>query len=139
MSSTETKEPKYRTITLTDRSPVKIREDQWPVIAHGSYEQFDNQHRFQANRITDIDIRVRVHQDGRAIVYGIYDYTSRFQNEVSLVVKTGRLCEIGADLPAAILAVGQELIDRLEDRADSATVRDVVAECIAELPAEELK
>jgi hypothetical protein len=138
MSDTETKEPKYRTISLSGRAPVRIREDQWPQIAHGSYEDFDNQYKFQANRTTDIDIRVRKHEDGRAIVYGVYDYSTNFQGERGLVVRTGKLCEPGEDLAEAIQAVGEEMIERLEDRADAANVRDVIAGCIADLPAEDL-
>lgn len=130
---------KRRTITLTDRPPVRIREDQWPIVAHGNYEDFDNQYKFQANRTTDIDIRVRMHTDGRAIVYGTYDYSTRFQQGRGLVVRSGKLCDPGADLPSAIREVGEQLIERLQDRADATNIRDVIAECIAKLPAVELE
>ena len=58
-------ESKTRTITLTGRAPVRIREDEWPVIASGSYKDWDNQYEFQANREWKASIRVRQHPDGR--------------------------------------------------------------------------
>lgn len=132
MTTTETK---TRTITLTGRPPVKIREDQWPIIACGSYEYYDNQHRFQANRTTDLDIRVRQHADGRAIVYGVYQYDTVFQHERNVVHRVGYVLEPGEDIIEAIQRVGRDLIDR---DVDAAIVRDVIDECIADLPAVEL-
>lgn len=130
MSDTEAK---IRTITLTDRPPVRIREDAWPEIAHGQYERYDNQYRFQANRTTDIDIRVRQHADSRAIVYGVYDYSTAFQGERGALHRAGLLLDAGADLAAAIKQVGHELTE-LSGHAEE--IRDCVNECIADLPAE---
>lgn len=138
MSDNDTTAIKYRTVTLTDRPPVRIREDQWPCIAHGTYECYDNQYRFQANRITDINIRVRQHQDGRSIVYAVYDYTSNYQGESGLSIKAGMLCDPGADLAQAIKEVGRVLTDRLNGRHLCDQVGDVIADCIADLPAETL-
>ena len=39
MSTTE----KTRTITITNHPPVRIKEKNWPVIAHGRYKTWDNQ------------------------------------------------------------------------------------------------
>lgn len=137
--TTNTSEIKYRTITLTDSPPVRIREDQWPVVAHGGYEDYDNQYRFQANRTTDIDIRVRQNPDGRTIVYGVYKYDTHFQGERGESHRVGVLLDPGADLPAAIRQVGNELIDRLGDHSDDAQhVRTVINGCISDLPAVEL-
>lgn len=130
-----TKEIKTRTITLTGRPPVKIREDQWPTVACGSYEDYDNQYRFQANRTTDLDIRVRQHEDGRAIVYGVYKYDTAYQNERNVTHRVGYVLEPGEDVIEAIQRVGRDLIER---DVDAAIVRDVVDECIADLPAVEL-
>lgn len=127
--------PKARTITLTGKPPVKIREDEWPIIAGGNYEDYDNQYRFQANRTTDLDIRVRQHADGRAIVYGVYDYSTNFQHERGKVQRVGYVVDAGGDLVAAIQQVGEDLTER---DVDAAIVRDVVNDCIAELPAKEL-
>lgn len=42
-----------RTITLTNRPPVRIREDHWPVIAHGLHRAHDGQIECQA---TEYDV-----------------------------------------------------------------------------------
>jgi len=55
-----------RTITLTDRAPVKIVDDEWSIIAGDS--DHDGQVESQANHIWWI--KVRQHADGRRIVYG---------------------------------------------------------------------
>lgn len=132
----DTTEPKRRTITLTDRAPVRITEGDWPSIACGSYEDFDNEYRFQANRTTDISIRVRQHADGRAIVYAVYDYSTAFQHEHGATHRTGVLLESGADLVAAIREVGEQLYERAE--SNQSAIRDCVNECIAQLPPVEL-
>lgn len=67
------------TITLTDRRPVTIRKEDWPVIASahddswrgndvGRYQQALAQGECDTYRLT-----VRQHADGRAIVYGVLD------------------------------------------------------------------
>ncbi len=43
-------ENKRRTITLTDRPPVIISDEAWPLLASASDKEFDNQYEFQANR-----------------------------------------------------------------------------------------
>lgn len=131
-------EPKTRTITLTGRAPVKITEDSWPVIAHGSYSHHDGQIRQEANRTTDIDIRVRQHADGRAIVYGVYNYDTHFQGEACEAHRVGSLLDAGADLPAAIHAVRDDLIERTSDDEIHRHIRNAADECIADLPAEML-
>ena len=112
--------PKTRTITLTDRPPVTIREDQWPQIA--SAKDWDNTHESQANRTWAL--RVRQHDDGRAIVYGLYD--SQFQNEREL--RAGELVEADGDIAAAIHRV-----------AKNCNCEQIAQECIADLPAVELE
>jgi len=130
-------QPKYRTITLTDRQPVKIREDEWPILAKGSYATWDGQYECQATQTRRIHITVRQHADGRAIVYGRYDYTTRWQGAKGVRHNVGHLCDrpiSTAELVKAIQDVGRELADRVgEDMPD---IRDVANECIAGLPAE---
>lgn len=119
MSTTTTS--KIRTITLTDRAPVRIREDAWPVIARG----WDGDNRaipHQSNR--QWTIRVRQHADGRSIVYGVY--SSDWQGETGC--KAGVLLAAGAALVPAIHRVGEDI------GAPDAVVRG----CIADLPAEDL-
>jgi hypothetical protein len=121
---------KSRTITLTGRAPVKVVEADWPVIAHGNSEQFDNEFRFQAFETTDIDLRVRQHADGRAIVYGVYDHDTRHPGDECALWRCGVLLEPGADLAAAVQEVGDELLTLSDDKDVVAVTRA----CIADLP-----
>lgn len=133
----ENKIEKKLTITLTDARPVTILPSNWPVIAEGSWADHDNQYEFQANRRWTAWIKVRQHADGRVIVYGCYSYSTQYQNESDATYRDGQRVEAGADdtaLIAAIRAVG----DRLAERSGHACWSDVIAECIAALPAEEL-
>lgn len=136
--STLSTRPKTRTITLTGRRPVRIREDEWPIVAEGSYEWWDNAHRSQANRSVEIWLRVRQHADGRAIVYGGYDYMTRWQGEEGRDVRAGVLLEPGDDLVRVIARVGDQLADRIAGERGADRLQDVIDECIADLPAEEI-
>ena len=108
------------TIRLTDRAPVCVRKDLWPLIA--SAKDWDNQYECQANRTWHL--RVRQHADGRTLVYAVYD--TAFQHERSLAA--GELLAAGEDVAAAVRRVGEEI------GAHAA----VIAECIGDLPAEDL-
>lgn len=130
--------PKTRTITLTGRPPVKVREDEWPRIAEGRYEWRDGEYRPQATREVDLWIRVRRHADGRAIVYGGYSYESAWQHEENRRVRVGIMTQPDDDLASAIERVGGELADRITDAPKAGRLRDVIDECVADLPAEEL-
>ena len=109
---------KTRTIPLTDRAPVKIREDQWPVVAWSS--DHDGEIECQANhkwRIT-----VRRHSDGRTIVYGKQD------NQCEPDIEVGYLLPNEDGTVRAIRKVGEEI------GANAVTIQA----CIADLPAEEI-
>src|SRR5271168_80256 len=54
------------TITMSERRPLKIEPELWPVIAEADWH--NGQYECQANTIRRI--RVRQHVDGRRIVYG---------------------------------------------------------------------
>lgn len=114
---TETDKPKYRTITLTDRPPVRIVEADWPQIARA--KSWDNRYECQANRTWRLC--VRQHDDGRAIVYG--SYSSAWQGARG--ADAGELLAAGDDIPAAIHRV-----------AADCNCEGIVADCIADLPAE---
>jgi len=118
MTDTKTR---TRTITLSNRPPVKIKEAEWPMIAKAEWT--DNPAiPVQANRTASV--RVRQHADGRAIVYGTY--STQWQGESDL--KSGLLLAKGADIAAAIYGV-------VDDIGVTATM---AAECVADLPAEEI-
>ncbi len=53
-------------IALSERAPIRIVEEDWPVIAESV--RWNGEHRFQS--FDENWIRVREHDDGRRIVYG---------------------------------------------------------------------
>jgi hypothetical protein len=146
MSDTTTS--KTRTITLSDRPPVKIKEDEWPITATGSAGDDDSDGRGnQPNRKWTRTIRVRQHEDGRAIVYGVYEYDSAFQGKRGAFAKRGTLltAPVTSDqIIAAIQSVAGQLSLAESMAAVGADWKDPNAwtaaahECIADLPAETL-
>jgi len=133
----ETTEPKKtRTITLTGRRPVRIIEEDWPIVARGKYRDWDTEHECQANRTTDLRIVVRQHADGRAVVYGVYLYDTTYANARNVEVKIGHLIPAGGSLPDAIREVAGDLSSH--DEIDGEIIREVTARCMADLPAEEI-
>ena len=122
-----------RTITLTDRSPVTIKEDDWPFIASASDKDWDNQYEFQANETWKWFVGVRQHEDGRAIVYATYRFSTQWQNKRDADCKNGVLLD-GEPTPQDICdAIGQVCGNMEGERWD-----ELAAECIADMPAEEL-
>jgi hypothetical protein len=117
-----------RTITLTDRAPVKIHEDEWPTIARASERprscvnvtprpDYETDHHW---------LRVRQHADGRALVYGALAAASAWTGTEDW--RGGELLAAGRDIAASILRVGKR----------GGILESVVRDCIADLPAEEL-
>lgn len=143
-----TEQPKYRTVTLTGRPPVRIREDAWPIVGRGDWDHHDGVVECQANRTWEARIRVRQHADGRALVYGVYEYSTDWRHEPNIRAACGTLleaggdeaggdivsaaCGAGGDIPAAIRAVAAELAER---GLDASRARDLADECVASLPA----
>jgi hypothetical protein len=123
---------KTRTITLTDHAPVKIREDEWPVVAIAKTWTGGNGVECQANE--EMSIRVREHADGRRIVYGVRQAGPggmaigyRGAAGGSLVPAVGGKADQGGTVKA-IRMVADEVIDDVQ----------LGDECIADLPAEEI-
>lgn len=123
---------KQRTITLTDRQPVKIYEDEWPCIAEAAGDSWsgrDPSRYQQASHRGELDeytLRVRRHADGRAIVYGVIDAATVWTGTQDW--RGGELLTADMDIAAAIRRVGE----------DGAIPDKVIRECIAGLPAEEI-
>lgn len=132
---------KTRTITLTDRPPVTIDEDKWPLIASVSDKEYDNQYEFQANRISKWFFAVRQHDDGRVIVYATYSYDTAWQGARCYAAKHGDLLPAGTD-SAGIVASINDVARRMEaaecNGEDSGRWATLAADCIADLPAETL-
>lgn len=125
-------ESKTRKITLTDRRPVTIKEDEWPVVARGtgdSYSGGDPSRHQQALGQGEVDryyLTARQHTDGRTIVYAVLDAASAWTHTEDR--REGDLLDVGTDVAAAIRRVGERC-----ELPDS-----VIRECIASLPAEAL-
>lgn len=128
-----------RTITLTGRPPVRIDEDNWPVIASAADKDWDNQYESQANRTWKWWVTVRQHADGRAIVYAGYAYTTQYQNGRDYSARNGQLLPARAGAVAicdAIREVCEEIVSAEADDDHTARWQTLAAECIADMPAE---
>lgn len=132
-----------RTITLSNRPPVVVDEEKWGIIAQASDSEHDGQVECQANRKSSWSIRVRTpeNEDGRALVYAVYNYTSNWQNARDYCVKHGDMLPKGSDTDAIIRSI-QNVASRMagcEHHADDADRWAQLADdCIADMPAEEL-
>jgi len=134
--TTSTTNRKQRTITLSRRAPVKIWEDEWPIAAqatgdsyrggdHGGYQRALSNAEFDKYRLV-----VRVHADGRAIVYGKLSAAIEEWGQPARGASWGggEILPAGSDLAAAISRVG----------GDGGLPDSLIRECIADLPAEEI-
>ena len=119
-------------ITLSDRRPVSIETDQWPVISEAN--DHDGKVECQANTL--YRIKVREHSDGRRIVYAIKESGNGGQYAGWHDTRGGFLLpargssnehEYENETVRAIRRCGG-LIDR----------QDLADECIGDLPAVEL-
>lgn len=126
-------ESKTRTITLTDRAPVKIREQDWPEIA--SAKDWDNEHEFQANRRWNLRVRQN-HQDGRTIVYGTY--SSQYQGERGAAAGEILSPPEGAKIKADDWLIWDEIPAAIKRVARLCGCEQIGDECIADLPAQEI-
>ena len=125
------------TITLTDRRPVKINKEAWPIYADATDSWHDNQYECQANRKESVVIRVRKHADGRSIVYGVYDYSTQWQDERDACARVGVMIDADADLVEAIKSVGA-MLEARDITPQNVSIKNTVAACVADLPAEEI-
>ena len=127
-----------RTITLTDRPPVRVDEDTWPVLASASYHDYDGEYASQSFRHWRGFLGVRQHEDGRTLVYatcsaeGCGSSTTREYRH-----KAGELLPVGTDT-AAIIAAVHRIHRDIADRDVHEQWAGLADACIADLPAEEL-
>jgi len=129
--TTTTEEKKKITITMSERRPITIVVDEWPQIAYG--EDYSGQYDFQA--FDGAWIRVRQHDDGRAIVYGYAGDWNGGGRPERRNVSAGFLLDKGDDLARAVRRVEGILAgcSMAGDYAEGAAER-----CIGDLPAEEI-
>jgi hypothetical protein len=127
-------ERKKRTITLTNRRPIQIFEDEWPVIAEGACgkEWMPGQ---------DWSIRVRVRRSRfRYIIYAKYEYNNE-NSEDWQTVRVGRYLDTSQSDDALckhLLEVGEELRARMACENLRKHVIYAVDGCFANLPAQSI-
>ena len=131
-------------ITLTNHPPVKIKEDNWPVIASADDDGYDGQVYEQSNRMWERGITVRQHADGRTLVYGVYDFETHFQKEKSVRVCGGKLITVQradaehiGDFGPIIDAI-REVGEWMVSNTGEAMFQRLINECIGNLPVLEL-
>ncbi len=112
-------------IALSDRAPVKIDPDKWPVIAFA--ETWNGEHKFQANYVRWI--KVREHADGRRLVYGMLDSGNGGVPNGWRGASGGYL--IDADQEAGTVRAIRRVAGLIEDPK-------LGDECLAALPAQEI-
>lgn len=122
-TETEVTTAKRIEITLSERSPVRIDPEQWPVIAHASTH--DGKVACQAN--TEWEIKVREHADGRRIVYGS-----------CTAGNGGQYAGFRPSFGGWIITPDEDTVRAIRRVAGLIGDDDLGAECIAELPAEEI-
>lgn len=138
-----TTDKKTTTITLTDRAPVKIVENDWPLVATAS--DHDNQYDFQANQLWWI--RVRQHNDGRTIVYAAHTAGPGGRMQGHRDKKYGELLLPDAThIPGELNDEGYspyyahpDIIQTIKRVGTSAGCDKLIDNCIADLPEEELE
>lgn len=122
-TATTARKMKVIEIALSDRAPVRINPDLWPVLA--TVKDWDNHLECQANQVWRIS--VRQHADGRTLVYGVH---TRGPGGMPLTFRerhAGFLLEPSGDIVRAIRRVAGAI--------DADSLADA---CIADLPAEEI-
>lgn len=129
---------KTLTIALTGARPVKIKDDEWPVIGHGWFSDHDGEFDFQANCRWKCDIRVRANADGRAIVYGVYEFRSAWGDERNFETRAGVLTDFD-HIPDAITEVALTMCEaaKIAEHGHSC-ILECATECTTSLPAVEL-
>src|SRR5262245_8360875 len=109
---------KRRTITLTNRPPIRIAEDDWPIIVEDSCSNNVPPGAPHLKSKWNIGIRVRKDNTGRTIIYAKYHFDDpQHSSEKSQRVRVGRYLPAGADLIPNILAVGEELRERIDNQS----------------------
>ena len=137
-----------RIITLTNRAPISIIEDDWPIKAQGLYA--DNFNGADAPYGWEMAIRVReqdmkekgpdgYRHSGMHIVHANYSSSAEDMDEdyiANQIVRVGRLLnwsEANDELYKHILEVGEELRTRINHEGRRAFVTHIVDRCFASL------
>lgn len=119
-----------RTITMTNRAPVRINQEDWPFLGSKSHQI----------KGYDWEVKwflgIRQHADGRAIVYGTY---SAYLPQGDLHVKGGYLLGPDEDCNVALAQLVEELRSQEHDQPVDADQWLVLqAAIVRQLPIENL-
>lgn len=122
---------KKRIITLTNRAPIRIVDEDWPVIAYGEWTTGEPS---RSRPYAIIQIRVRRHASGSALVHATCRIEDPDDGGRCEAVRVGRLLsddEAIASLSEHILGVGEELQKRIDDESVRTRVVHAVDCCFA--------
>jgi hypothetical protein len=111
---------KVRTITLSERPPVRIHENDWPILT--SARETEN----EGEEIIHWWLTVRRHVDGRTIVYARMEISNDATKPRN--VTGGEVLPKGADIAFSLSRIGRECH----------CPSDMIAHCVADLPAQDL-
>lgn len=148
VSTGEKPERKQRIVTLTNRAPIRIIEEDWPILAEGRYA--DNLIGSEAPFGWDMSIRVRMQDMKQPDKYGYKHYGkylihAHFSSQAeddpedftgNQIVRVGRLLtweEAQEDLWRHIKEVGEELRERINCEKLRRYVTNTVDRCFADL------
>jgi hypothetical protein len=135
---------KRRTITLTNRAPIKIIEDDWPVIAQGACGQ---DHPPYGGWGIEIRVRRQKSAFGSAIIHAKYELEDpQDQENGGQTVRVGRILRCSDEdenlwnkkLWLEIAAVGEELRSRIAIEGMRKYVTYALDDCFAQLPPTEM-
>lgn len=144
MATTTTKTKKTITITMSETAPVRIDPALWPVIA--SAETHDGKVECQAN--TEWVIKVREHADGRRLVYGSQSagnggqYAGYRGKDAGYLIDAPPRDAFGRDVATTSDGVTHDVnaatIRAIRRVAGVIGDEDLGAECVGDLPAQEI-
>jgi hypothetical protein len=132
ITSTPAVEKKRRTISLTNRRPVQIIEQDWPIVAEGTCAENSE----DAAARWEINVRVRMNRFGQHIVYAKYVYENDIWEQCNQIVRVGRLVLVREDEEAALLAIADEMRARIDDEYHKGRVVFAFDACFASLGAQ---
>jgi hypothetical protein len=130
---------KVRTITLTNRAPIKINEDDWPIIAQGQVGEDWVEYGWNvAIRVRRCELKQHW-QSGHYIIHANYVFNSPDEDDgqrvrVGRVVTTYMIST--ESLWKHIAEVGEELKTRIMHPKHCTCATFAIDECFASLPAQ---
>jgi len=134
-------EDKYRTVTLTNRAPIRIKEDEWPVSAEGGWgsspdtpDEWSWEIKFVVRREKEENYRIRYRKYGRILIYAFYVKNDENDDKYQRV-RVGRLLDDEAvfHLWKNMVQVAEELRERIIDEKMRGFVTLALDNCFANL------